>query len=200
MLAPITYNRSTKMYDVAHDLKTLSFHTREKAIMCTVAIADKRVYADVKVLVEQWGILETRAWKAAQLYLNGHVFKHDNHMTVRSQRNTETYTIKAFPAITECDCRDHAQGAGKAPIGPGERRWCKHMLACVYLHRFGPQHIKQVNHNGRTIQQPVTTTPKGYYQNGQLIDRKLINYDAIYRSRTGQAPPSREALAGWVNR
>ncbi len=197
MLLPINYNRSAKQYEVAYNQHLATFATKDRAMQFTVAAADRRIAKAVMQLAKSWPTLQERAWRAAQLFLSGNVTQTANGFTVKSQRDSKTYSIDA--KLNQCNCTDCSEE--HAPHGPGNRRWCKHMIACSLFIRFPPQQtVVNGRHRNRSVQQTFINIPPGQYQNGRPIEPNLINYAATFRSSNGRPPYDKEKLLSWIYR
>jgi hypothetical protein len=197
MLLNITYNRSAKQYEVAYTpTATATFKNRDKAIQFTVAAADRRIAQAIIKLKNNWPALESRAWRAAVLYLSDNVSKTKNGFTVKSQTRTGKYHINQ--KLQSCTCPDCQKKL--APHGPGSRHWCKHMLACSLSIRFPKLTHINGRHRTRSTQQSFIQVPTDHYQNGHPIEPNLINYAATFRASTGHPPADKELLISWIYR
>lgn len=122
-----TYNRSTKQYDLNLPDRTVSFPTRPQAEKFIIAYSSRTLYDDTITMIRRWPRLSTRAWKAAILLVGGHVVREPatGSYHVISQRDTTT-TYHIDRHLTNCTCPDDY-----APKGPGNRQYCKHILAAL---------------------------------------------------------------------
>lgn len=222
----ITYNRATKRYEVDNGRSPplADFADKLQAQQCIIAHRSPDVYGDTLTLAQRWPQLAARAWKAARLYLDGHVTRLPNgRFTVRSQSSATLYHLPAD--LTHCTCPDFAGSPGarpRAPTGPAGRRWCKHLLACT-LHvrhnsgchrsRYGPvrQEVPQrqilVTHRGRTIAQtrPAdaddrTAGDDPHFTDGAPIPARLRSHARAFHETTGQWPRDRDHLLAWIYR
>ncbi len=187
-----TYNRKTKKYEVTIQGTLVEFDDKPAAQKFLIAAANPELFTAIKKLIERWPMLESRAWKAAMLYLSNSVVAHKAFVSVRSQADpSTTYQVTAV----SCNCADHDN---YAPTGPGHNSWCKHMIAAAFHHKLTK--LRTVTHRGRTVRQPVTPGLAGHYANGNPIPAKLLPDGQVYFQRHGRWPPDQEKLISWVYR
>jgi hypothetical protein len=202
----LAYNRATRRYHVARSGADLQdFSTRDQAEQYIIALRAPDLYAALLDLAQKSPLLASRAWRAAHLYLDGHVTRCDDNQFIIKSQTTPQRIYLVDPLITHClhagylPCPDHQHG--HAPAGPGGRNWCKHMLAAALLVKFGPIQPQELllQHRGRALKQPASPAVTAF-ADGAPIEDDLLSHAALYRQRHGQSPPSRDALIGWVYR
>ncbi len=187
-----TYNRKTKKYEVTIQGTLVEFDDKLSALKFLIAAANTELFTAINKLIKNWPQLESRAWKAAMLYLNNHVVAHKNSLSVRSQKEENVqYQVTAV----SCNCADHDH---YAPGGPNGNSWCKHMLAAAFHHKLTK--LRTVTHRGRTVRQPVTPGLAGHYANGQTIPDNFLSDSQVYFQSFGRWPPDQEKLISWVYR
>lgn len=128
-MPPITYNRTAKTYDLTLSGHAISFPKKDLAEQFLLAFSNRPIYDDTRTLATNFPALASRAWKAAWLHVGRAVHEDAGGYWVNSQGNTATaYHIP--PDLTSCTCPDEA-----APLGPGNRHYCKHILAVTLFRR-----------------------------------------------------------------
>jgi len=105
---------------------------------CAVQFKSPRLYRIVTELVQRYPLLESRAWRAAELALNGAVKPMDGDGVLAAVTGSDEYgdyLVRSRNGLIQCDCLDYADG--NAPyIGPTAQRFCKHILATQFVRRL----------------------------------------------------------------
>jgi hypothetical protein len=100
--------------------------------LSALATADPTLHADLASAAKKHPRLTERAIKAADIYLQDKVsVLPDGDYEVQSQTNNKIYLVTT--QNISCTCPDTRHNA---PFGPGDRRWCKHMIAASMHHRY----------------------------------------------------------------
>lgn len=144
MLSNVTYQRDERQYQVV-DPDTGVVETfpsgnlgRRDAMRCAVQFQSPRLYRIVTELVQRYPLLESRAWRAAELSLNSAVQLMDEDGVLAAVTGSDEYgdyLVKSRNGLIQCDCLDYADG--NAPyIGPTAQRFCKHILATQFVRRL----------------------------------------------------------------
>jgi hypothetical protein len=96
---------------------------------------DPALHRDLATLAKRHPQLTTRATRAAWYYLQNLIEPlPSGDYYVHSENRDRTYNVTSND-IT-CNCPDVRNGA---PTGPGNRPWCKHMIAAVFYFRYQEQ-------------------------------------------------------------
>lgn len=195
----LKYDKANKDYVVhteEHDYPLVKFKVQSDAIAFIVALRDNQLFTDVKRMIEKFPEAEARAWRGALLYLDGHVRVNGSEFKVLSQPGTISYTVSEDLV---CTCPDHR---GKAPAGPGGKRYCKHVIATVLFYRYH-QKPKVINSrfHGRMVQTKVVGNSKiPMYADGSPIEEMNLAQASIYKELVGHWPQDNEKLVSWVYR
>ena len=105
----------------------------EQMFLVDLAKLDPTLHTDLAKLARRWPQLTTRATRAAYYYLNDRIDPTPaGDYYVRSDNRERQYTVTG--SDISCNCPDIAHNG--APPGPGNRAWCKHMIACVFHYRY----------------------------------------------------------------
>ena len=133
----ITYDRSTRLYNVANPhtgeiVNQFPPKARHEALIYLVALFEPELYGAVQRVIARNPQFERRAWKAAELVMNGQVEILDvpvnNVMAkVAASDNYGRYNVTMESGYLACECEDYQSAA--APITDGGARYCKHLLA-----------------------------------------------------------------------
>lgn len=144
MLSNLLYQRDERQYQVIDPETGAVEHFpsgnqgRRDALRCAIHFQSPRLFRIVTDLVRRYPLLESRAWRAAELVLNGavkSVNKDGVLATVTGSNEYGDYLVKGRNGYIQCDCIDYADG--NAPyIGPTAQRFCKHILATQFARRL----------------------------------------------------------------
>ncbi|HET6446900.1 MAG TPA: hypothetical protein VFI27_20225 [candidate division Zixibacteria bacterium] len=147
MLSNVQYERSIKQYQVTNpitgDIEYFPNGNAGKRIAMRRAVffQDPRLHRFVVDLVERYPQVESRAWRAAELLLQGGVKNSEGEALaiVASSTAYGDYLITARTGQIVCDCLDYMDG--NAPyIGQSGQRLCKHILALQFTRRLAYRH------------------------------------------------------------
>lgn len=144
MLSNMFYQRDERRYQVI-DTETgvveyfpPGYQGRRDALHCAIQFQSPRLHRFVIELIQRYPLLESRAWRAAELVLNGAVKVMDGDGVLASITGSSEYgdyLVKSRNGYIQCDCIDYADG--NAPyIGPTAQRFCKHILAVQFARRL----------------------------------------------------------------
>jgi hypothetical protein len=136
MISNLTYNRSKKVYEVARENETVEFPAgidgKRKAFQLAVYSQNPRLYRFVSELAGKYPLLASRAWKSAEIVLNGGVLRiNDNGvlaMVASQSSEFGDHNLTAVDGLIMCDCIDYT-GQTAPFIGGNFQRACKHYLA-----------------------------------------------------------------------
>jgi len=148
MLPNVSYQRDERQYRVL-DPDTGEIESfpagqlgRRDAMRRAVNFSHPRLYQIVTDMVKRWPQLEARAWRAANLVINGKVKNADDDealASVTSSNEYGDYLVKARGGLIICDCLDYMEG-GAPLIGESGQRLCKHILATQFTLRLQYRH------------------------------------------------------------
>lgn len=100
--------------------------------LTTLAKQDPTLHTDLARLARKHPLLTDRSIRGAQLYLDNAIEQTPaGDYYVRSQTGPLIYYVSRDDI--RCTCPDAQNGA---PSGPADRKWCKHMIACVLHFRY----------------------------------------------------------------
>lgn len=164
MLSNVQYQRDERQYQVI-DPETGAIEYfppgnqgRRDAMRCAVQFQSPRLFRIVTELVQRYPLLESRAWRAAELALNGAVKMMDEDGILAAVTGSDEYgdyLVKSYNGLIRCDCIDFADG--NAPyIGPTEQRFCKHILAMQLTRRLA---VRICGSCGRPVDADLFTCP-----------------------------------------
>lgn len=164
MLSNVTYQRDERLYQVM-DPESGVIETfpsgnqgRRDAMRCAVQFQSPRLYRIVTELVQRYPVLESRAWRAAELALNGSVKSVDEDgllATVTGSDEYGDYLVKSRNGFIQCDCIDFTDG--NAPyVGPTAQRFCKHILAVQFTRRLA---VRACGSCGQEVDADLLTCP-----------------------------------------
>lgn len=136
MLDIVNYDRKQRKYVVAHGNETAVFpagrNGRKEANRFAMQMLSPRLYRLAMQLTERSPVLESRAWKAAEIVLAGGVTRHPNTSVLAMVESQSSeygdYNITAVGDVLVCDCADF-QGATAVFTDANPQPWCKHLLA-----------------------------------------------------------------------
>lgn len=136
MLANITYNRSKKRYELAHDKDVFFFAPgrggRQAAFRAAVRLENHALWEAAWAMVEQEPALESRIWKACEIIIEGGVTPADNGdiLALVASQSSEygDYVVQMVDGLVACDCEDFQGGTAVYTEG-SEQPLCKHVLA-----------------------------------------------------------------------
>ena len=140
MLANVTYDRSDRVYAVAHpetgevvETFPAGTHGRRQAFRAAVQLVDPEIYQRAGLIIAKHPHLEARVWKAAELVVHGRVWESDSDLyvaAVESQSSEHGNYILTSDrrGLLSCDCLDFTDFT--APFTEGSlQAFCKHILA-----------------------------------------------------------------------
>ena len=143
MLSNLQFERASQQYRVL-DPQTgeaeyfpKGYSGRREAMRRAVYYQNERLHRIVIELVRRHHKVESRAWRAAELMLNGGVKQAEGKAlaSVTSSSAYGDYLITANSGLLVCDCIDYMDG--NAPyIGKSGQRLCKHILALQFSRRL----------------------------------------------------------------
>lgn len=133
----ITYNRSTRVYEVVHPhtgeiVESFPSKARHEAFIYLVALFEPELYAVAQRIIARNPQFERRVWKAAELLMNNQVEVLDvpvNNVVakVAASDGYGRYNVTIEGGYLACECEDWQSAA--APLTETGARYCKHLLA-----------------------------------------------------------------------
>lgn len=140
MLSNVEYERSEGQYRVSNPITgeeeffPSGYRGRREALHRAVYFQNARLHRLVTQLVKKWPQVESRAWRAAELVIQGAVKEPPNSQAlfaVTSSTEYGDYLIASRKGLIICDCMDYMDG--NAPyLGERGQRICKHILAAQF--------------------------------------------------------------------
>lgn len=142
MLADVlSYNRSGRKWEVVTGEKTVEFPAgdtgKQQAFRLAIFVKDPAVYALASQMAKDNPALESRAWRAAELVIEGKV-KMDVFGLLAQVEGSDAagaYNITAVEGEIACDCQDWT--GFTAPYLSSGQRVCKHILAFFFMGQGG---------------------------------------------------------------
>ena len=212
----ISYNRSTRNWEATNGSQLAQFGSggmgKKKALTFAIKYQHPQLAEAIERMETKYPALGDRAWNAAQLLINGHVspaeiWESGIYGHVRSQTQPLSYSLmKASDTQIQCNCADWLNG--RAPLGPGNHRLCKHVLAYrlgVYLNWFNPpRRSANGTHRGRIVssvnnsgKEKTAVTNQAFYGNAKPVENDMQHINALYLERIGRSAHSKEKLMSW---
>ena len=164
MLPNVEYEKSKKQYQVVDpvsgkvEIFPSGYAGRREAKRRAVYFQNSRLYRLVVELVERWPQIESRAWRAAELVVNGSVKDPKDDLSlaiVASSSDYGDYLLAERKGHIVCDCLDYMDG--NAPyLGQSGKKVCKHILALQLSNRLSYRHCGSC---GRKVNEKLMTCP-----------------------------------------
>lgn len=142
MLADVlTYNRSGRKWEVVTGENTVEFPAGEtgkrQAYRLAIFVSDPAVYALASQMAKENPALESRAWRAAELLIEGKVRADVPGVLAQVEGGDAAgaYNICFADGQIACDCHDWT--GYTAPMLNDGQRVCKHLLAYLFAGQLG---------------------------------------------------------------
>jgi hypothetical protein len=133
----IQYDYSAREYTVTAHGREVAFPAgptgRKNATRLAIHAANPEAYRMAATVAEQHTQLESRAWRATALVVDGKVKPGPVQAVLAAVEGSSEwgdYLITALDGELMCDCPDYAGGG--APLVESGARYCKHLLAHVF--------------------------------------------------------------------
>jgi len=213
----VFYNRSERSWQAVNGSVLGSYGTgdaaRQAALEKALAHEFKPLHDLMTKLATKWPELAARGWKAATLVAGGHVLYRHSHEPERVQGRVKSQTGRHGYLVMvhengglACNCRDWLDG--RAPLGPRQRRFCKHILALRLAWRLDwpdAEMVKRVSggaHRGNRMSVQVNgnrvqVVDKKRFATGEFVKPEWVGAHEVYIERFGRSAANHEKLASW---
>ena len=142
MLNEITYNRSTRRYEIDGFDETFPAgkEGKREAFQTAVYLASPELFRMAKDVSEKYPSLASRAWKATEIIITGAVLRPSDCPNivalVESSDEYGDHTISAVGGDLACSCVDWTGGTAPYTNEDLQSR-CAHILAFEFGQRLG---------------------------------------------------------------
>lgn len=147
MLRNVTYDRSQRVYeifgrngDTVVTVPAVKSKGKKAALQFAVLVENFELHQIVVGWVRDYPALASRAWRAAELVINGDVlppFESQWVATVVSQSNPYgDYNLRLVDGALHCECEDFLSFAAPM-IGASMQPLCKHACAVLFSQQLG---------------------------------------------------------------